>query len=133
MRLTRALSAAVIGTSLLLSVAPSSWAATEAPFTQAAFIASEQAGKPILLHISAPWCPTCARQRPILDQLAADPAFKDLVIYKVDFDHQKDVLRAMGVQMQSTLIAFHGKTEEGRSTGDTNPASIRALVQKSLG
>ncbi|MDT7953684.1 MAG: thioredoxin family protein [Acetobacteraceae bacterium] len=133
MRLARMLSIAVIGTCLSLSATQPSWAATVVPFTQEAFAASEQAGKPILLHVSAPWCPTCARQRPILDHLAAEPAFKDLIIYKVDFDHQKDVLRAMGVRMQSTLIAFHGKTEEGRSTGDTDPKSIRALVQKSLG
>jgi thioredoxin 1 len=133
MRLARTLCIAVIGICLSLCAAQSSWAATVAPFTQQAFAASARAGKPILLHVSVPWCPTCARQRPILDQIAADPAFKDLVIHKVDFDHQKDVLHAMGVQMQSTLIAFHGKTEEGRSAGDTDPKSIRVLVQKSLG
>lgn len=34
--------------------------------------------------------------------------------------------------MQSTLIVFTGATEKGRSTGDTNPASIKALVGKAL-
>jgi thioredoxin-like negative regulator of GroEL len=108
-------------------------AATEAPFTQAAFEAAEQAGKQILVHIEAPWCPTCAKQRPVIAKLAAEPAYADLIIYKVDFDHQKDVVRNFGAQMQSTLIAFHGKTEEARSTGDTDPASITALVAKTKG
>jgi len=34
--------------------------------------------------------------------------------------------------MQSTLIAFKGKTEEARSTGVTDPAAIRALFERSL-
>jgi thioredoxin-like negative regulator of GroEL len=116
-----------------LGVAAPAHAATEAPFTQAAFDASEQAGKPILVHIEAPWCPTCAKQRPILATLEAEPAYADLIVYKIDFDHQKDVVRAFGAQMQSTLIAFHGKAEEARSTGDTNAASIAALVAKTKG
>jgi hypothetical protein len=34
--------------------------------------------------------------------------------------------------MQSTLIVFKGAKEEGRSVGDTNRASIFALVGKSV-
>ncbi len=132
-RPARSLVAAAFALCLSAGLAAPALAASEAPFTQAAFAASEQAGRPILVHIEAPWCPTCAQQRPILAKLAADPKYDALVIYKVDFDHQKDVVRAFGAQMQSTLIAFHGKTEEGRSTGDTNPASIAALVGKTLG
>jgi len=85
------------------------------------------------VDISAPWCPVCAKQRPILSQLMADPVFKDLVVYQVDFDSQKDVVRALGAQMQSTLVVFHGAAEKGRSTGDTNTQSIKALLQKANG
>jgi thioredoxin 1 len=105
-------------------------AATEAPFSQDAFAAAQKAGRPILIDITATWCPTCAAQKPILDKLATDPAFKDLTIFKVDFDAQKDVVRTMGAQMQSTLIAFHGSAEKARSTGDTSPSSIRSLLAK---
>lgn len=105
-------------------------AATEAPFTQAAFTAAQGQDKPILVEIDASWCPTCAVQRPILSRLMSDPAFKNLIIYKVDFDTQKDVVREMGARMQSTLVVFHGKVEEGRSVGDTKEASIRALLEK---
>jgi hypothetical protein len=59
-----------------------------------------------------------------------DPAFKDLTLYQVDFDSQKDVVRSLGARMQSTLIAFHGTTEVGRSTGDTDATSIKALLEK---
>ncbi len=85
------------------------------------------------MDISATWCPTCAKQRPILSQLMADPAFKDLVVYQVDFDSQKDVVRALGAQMQSTLVVFHGAAEKGRSTGDTKAESLKALLQKANG
>ena len=129
MRFTGLRSTAVLAILLALA-APGARAATEAPFTQPAFAAAQQEGKPILIDISAPWCPTCAQQRPILTKLMADPAFKDLVVYQVDFDTQKDVVRALGAQMQSTLVVFHGAVEKGRSTGDTNAASIKALLQK---
>jgi thioredoxin 1 len=51
---------------------------------------------------------TCAQQKPTIDSLAATPEFSKLVILYVDFDTQKDVVRAMGARMQSTLIVFHG-------------------------
>ena len=133
MRFTKSLSAAALAVCLAVAVCPVAQAATEAPFTQQAFAASQHEGKPILVDISATWCPTCAKQRPILSQLMADPAFKDLVVYQVDFDSQKDVVRALGAQMQSTLVDFHGAAEKGRSTGDTKAESIKALLQKANG
>lgn len=107
-------------------------AATKLAYTEQAFQASEAAGKPILVHIEASWCPTCAKQRPILSELYTDPKFADLVVYDVDFDTQKDVVRKLGATMQSTLVAFHGTAEKARSTGDTNAASIKALVEKTV-
>lgn len=108
-------------------------AATEAPYSQAAFAAAQAAGKPILLHVTAPWCPTCAQQKPILAKLEADPANNDLQVFLIDFDSQKDLLRTLNVRMQSTLIAYHGATEETRSTGATDPAAIAAVVARTKG
>ena len=88
--------------------------------------------KPILVEITAPWCPTCKVQKPILEKLTGQPQFKDLKIFEVDFDSKKDVLQELKVNKQSTLIVYKGKTEQGRSTGDTNEASISALINKSL-
>ena len=101
-------------------------------FTQAAFEAAQAAGKPILVEVTAPWCPTCRAQQPILQKLTAEPRFRDLVFLSVDFDSQKDVLRTLNVQGQSTLVVFKGRQEVGRSAGDTNAASIAALVAKSI-
>lgn len=98
------------------------------PFTQAAFAAAQQAGKPILIDVTAPWCPVCRAQAPTLAALPAVPEFAGLTTFTVDFDTQKDVLRALGVQKQSTLVVFAGAKETARSTGDTDPDKIRALV-----
>jgi thiol-disulfide isomerase/thioredoxin len=108
-------------------------AATVVPYDAAAFAADQAAGKPILVHVNASWCPNCAKQRPIIDQLAATPEFANLIIMRVDFDSEKPVVRSFGVQMQSTLIVFHGRDERGRATAITDPAAIKALLEKAEG
>ena len=99
-------------------------------YSDAAFEAAQHAGKPILIDITAPWCPTCAKQRPILSELYTTPEFKDLQVFNVDFDTSKPLLRKLGVQMQSTMIVYHGATEEGRSTGVTAAPAIHDLLAK---
>src|SRR5215831_1717064 len=102
------------------------------PFTQDDFAAAQKAYKPIFVAIHASWCPTCKAQKPILSDLMAEPKFKDLIYFIVDFDSQKDAVKAFGARMQSTLIAFKGATETGRSVGDTDRASIAGLLNKTL-
>ena len=130
MRFSRTMAVAVLAFGLSTALGPTAIAATEMPFTQQAFDTAQHAGKPILVHITAPWCPYCAKQRPILDSLESEAAFRDLVVYSVDFDTQKDAVRALGAQKQSTLIVFHGAAEKGRSTGDTDAGSIKTLLEK---
>ena len=100
------------------------------PFDAKAFQASQAAGKSILVDVTAPWCPTCKQQRPIVQQIEKE--HPDLVVYEVDFDSAKDVLKNFRVQYQSTLIVFKGSKEVARSTGETDPAPIRSLVAKAF-
>ncbi|MGH6713045.1 MAG: thioredoxin family protein [Bradyrhizobium sp.] len=86
----------------------------------------------MLISIHASWCPTCKAQAPILSELRANPKFKDLAYFVVDFDSQKDIVNRFGARAQSTLIAFKGEKEEGRSVGDTRRDSIYALVSRLL-
>jgi thioredoxin-like negative regulator of GroEL len=106
--------------------------AAEAKFTMEAFQAAQAAGRSILVEVHADWCPVCQRQKPILSGLGAEPTFAGVLRLVVDFDTQKDVLRTFRVTQQSTLIAFKGTAERARSVGDTNAASLRALMQSSL-
>jgi thioredoxin 1 len=132
MALTRRLFSGVI---VAVAMAVSTLAAhanSAVPYSAAAFKAAQASGSPILIEIHADWCPTCKAQKPILDKLTAEPKFKDLKIFRVDFDSMKPDVKAFGAQMQSTLIVFKGATETGRSVGDTKEASIAALLDKSL-
>ncbi len=123
---------AMLGLGLTLSFAAPALAEDKKPFDQASFEAAQSSGKPILIEVTAPWCPTCKAQAPILSKLMADPRFKNLVVYNIDFDSQKDLLRKFNVQRQSTLLVYRGNQEAGRSTGDTNAASIEALLAKAI-
>lgn len=104
-----------------------------APFTQAAFKAAQQQDKRILIHIEASWCPTCKAQRPIIRKLAAEPKNQNVVIFSVNFDRQKNIVRAFHATMQSTLIAFRGSKETMRSVGDTASDSIAMLMESNEG
>jgi thiol-disulfide isomerase/thioredoxin len=112
-------------TPFMAAVAPVA-ALDKAPFD------AKTAGKPILVEVTAPWCPTCKAQAPILARLSSMPKFKEMVRFNIDFDTQKDLLRQFNVRVQSTMIAFKGKQEVGRSSGDTNPDSIERLLEKSI-
>src|SRR5215472_8633779 len=113
------------------SVAPV-FATETRSFDPQSFAAAQRAGKPIFVAIHASWCPTCKAQDPILSELMAEPKFRNLVYFVVDFDSQKDAVNFFGAQMQSTLIAFKGEHETGRSVGDTDRSSIAALLNKTL-
>ena len=107
-------------------------AAEKVNYDAKSFAAAQAAGRPILVEIHASWCPTCKAQEPILGSLERQDKFKNLVVFRVDFDSQKDAVKAFGARMQSTLITFKGSQETGRSVGDTNPASIATLLDKTI-
>ena len=109
-----------------------SFAADRIPFDQKAFEAAQAAGKSILVDVSAPWCPVCRAQKPIIEKLSLLPEYKDLTIFDVDFDTQKPVLRDLKVQQQSTLIVFKGSREMDRSVGSTDPSAISDLLKKAI-
>jgi len=126
-----ALIVAIVAGAAVLASLPAS-AAEWKPFDAASFAEARKQGKSILVDIFAVWCPVCRAQNPILVRLTREPKYKDLVVFKLDFDKQKDDVRALNAQNQSTLIVFKGETETGRSVGDTDKDSIAALLDKAL-
>src|SRR5215813_2715579 len=121
--------ATIVATATAISPA---FAASSQPFNAQAFADAQKAGMPILVAIHASWCPTCKAQAPILSELRADQKFKNLTYFVIDFDSQKDLVKHFGARMQSTLIAFKGEREVGRSVGDTDRTSIAALLNKTF-
>ena len=102
------------------------------PFNQKDFDTLSASGKAVVLDISATWCPTCKAQKPIIDGLMKQPAYKDVTLMTLDFDANKPTLKKFKVTMQSTLVAFKGDKEVGRSVGDTTPEGIEGLIKKSV-
>jgi thiol:disulfide interchange protein len=121
-----------LGLAACMAAAPQALAFQSEPYDQKGFDAAQAAGKPILVEVTAPWCPTCKAQKPTLSDLGRRAKFKDMVVFQIDFDSQKDLLRKFNVRMQSTLIVFAGTKEVARSTGDTNASSIEAQLDKSV-
>lgn len=116
----------------VLNAVSAASAADSVPFTTASFAAAKAKGGPILVEVTAPWCPTCQAQKPILSELRAMPKFKDMTVLTVDFDSQKDALRTLDARTQSTLIVYKGEREVGRSVGVTERGAIETLLAKSL-
>ena len=102
------------------------------PFNQNDFDTLTHNGKAVVLDVSAPWCPTCKAQKPIVDGLMKQSAYKDVTLMTLDFDSAKATLRQFNVNMQSTLVAFKGDKEVGRSVGDTTSQGLEALFKKTL-
>jgi thiol-disulfide isomerase/thioredoxin len=119
-----------LATVLALSASPLAWSGPAEPYSAARFDQLTHAGKPVLVAIHADWCPTCKAQKPILGQLMGRPEYKDVTELTVDYDKDKTAVRRFKANMQSTLVAYKGDKEVGRSVGDTTPAGIEQLVKK---
>lgn len=101
-------------------------------FNAKALAAAQATGKPVLVHVNADWCTTCAQQRAILSELLKRPGFRDFQVLRVDFDAQKADLEALGVRDRSTLIVYRGARELGRSSFETSRDGIAALLEKAV-
>jgi thiol:disulfide interchange protein len=133
MRSLRKTWSAALAGAVMLATAGVANAIEIAPFQSSAFEAAKAEGKSVVVDVTASWCSTCRAQTKIIDTLAAKPEFKDVLVLKLDYDKQKDEMRSLGAQNRSTLIAFKGADETGRSVADTNPASVEQLFASTLG
>lgn len=114
----------------LFVAVPFAQAKAPAPFTPAALATAQAAGEPVIVHVTATWCTTCAAQIPVVQSLLKQPKYANLVLLNLDFDRDKADVRKLGVQAQSTFVAFKGRNEVARSTGETDTASIARLFDK---
>ncbi len=114
-------------------VAAPSYATEVRPFNTQAFAAARGQGRPILVNVYPDWCPTCRREEPLVAELITVPAYRDLIVFKLNFGEQKEDSRRLGVRRQSALIAFDGRIETAQSVEDTNRDAIVRLICSRLG
>ncbi len=107
-------------------------AAAEIPYSAAAYQQALAAGKPLVVYFHATWCPTCKVQQPIVDKLSADPQLAAVTVLEADYDKETALKRSLKITQQSTFVVFKGGHEVVRSTGQTDPAVLRALFARAL-
>lgn len=102
-------------------------------FTQERFDELTVNGEVVLVDIFATWCPTCAKQREVLEAYQAANPNSELHILEVDFDDQKDVVRQFRAPRQSTLYLYKGEEQVWFSVAETSADVITGEIAKALG
>jgi thiol-disulfide isomerase/thioredoxin len=75
------LTTSTLATCLVFCLATSAASAAERrTFDAKTFASAQTSGTPVLVEISATWCPTCKAQKLIIDSLAEQPENRDLII-----------------------------------------------------
>jgi thiol-disulfide isomerase/thioredoxin len=111
-------------------VAPAS-AFEFSPYVPADFQKEVASGKPVVLHVYAPWCLQCHMQASILDGLKTDKKYDGVAFYRVDYDNQKDVVAKLDCP-RSTVIAYKGGKEVGRMSWGMTKSSVTDVLDKAL-
>lgn len=94
------------------------------PFTMERFTELQERGENILVHVSAPWCPNCRRQKEVLTTYQQQYPDSGLHILNVDFDTQKQWVTYFKAPQQSTLILFSGEERVWFSVAETRQEEI---------
>jgi thiol-disulfide isomerase/thioredoxin len=116
---------------MLTAFAALSMAAT-LPFQQAQFDRALAAGEPVAVVFHADWCPVCRAQAPVLKELLSSPDLKNVTLFVANFDSEKALKESLKVTKQSTIVVFKDGKERARSTGDTQPTSLTALLHHAI-
>jgi len=101
------------------------------PYSAQALAAAQAGGQPVVLHFHASWCPTCRAQDKVFEAMKSEPGL-DLTVLSADYDSERALRKQLKVPAQATLIVYHGAQERTRSTGQTDPDALRALLKKAL-
>lgn len=110
--------------------AGSALASEQLDYNPVRFDQAQAADRPILVDIAASWCPVCKVQASVVQKVLLKPAFSHFVVFKVDFDSQKNTVRRFRADMQSTLIVYKGRKEVARVIGATDPGAIEAMLRR---
>lgn len=102
------------------------------PITMTEFTDIEKQGKSVVISTHADWCSTCKAQDKVLSNFMKDPDYKNVVFYQVDYDNQKDLLKALKVRSQSTIIVYKNGKEVVRATGDTKEPALSKLTRQAI-
>lgn len=113
-----------------LTFPPAVWALDKEPFTPERLEALQADGALILIDVYATWCPTCARQQEVLEKYVAEHPDVDLNVLVVDFDQDREHVRALRAPRQSTLLLFRGEQQFWYSVAETRKDIIFEAINR---
>ena len=103
------------------------------PFSKERFEALQKSNALILVDIYAPWCPTCAAQQEVLDAYQAEHVNANLHRLKVDFDDDKQWVKAFHAPRQATLVLYRGDKQVWFSVAETRREKIFEALDGAAG
>lgn len=97
-----------------------------------AFQEAQKDGSLIMVDVYASWCPTCLSQHETLETLLETPEYDGVRGFRVDFDDDRDFIRAHRVNAQSTIIIYDGRQEISRTVGVTSADGIHSQLSQAV-
>lgn len=89
------------------------------------------AGKPAIVHFSAPWCGPCAGVRRVVDDVCAE--LPDVAHLEIDMDANPSVARDLSVLSLPTTFIFDADGRQRyRSSGVPKAADLRSALEPLL-
>lgn len=113
-----------------------SFALTPESFDKSRFLEAQKSQKVVLVDVFAKWCPTCKAQHADLKTFLAEPKYKDVVVFRLDFDDKVLVksfsdLIAKPIPRQSTIVVFSGTKLVAFSVAEQG-AALKAQLDKAF-
>jgi thioredoxin 1 len=85
-----------------------------------------------IILVKADWCSTCHSQIKALQEIKKDKRYQNVKFFFIDYDQQKNLLKTMKVNSQSTIIALKKGQETTRLVAQDSVEDLKKLLDKTL-
>ncbi|NJM33582.1 MAG: thioredoxin family protein [Rhodomicrobium sp.] len=103
------------------------------PYDASAFQKALDRGKTLVVHIHADWCPACRQQTPVIDALSRERSLSGVEFIRVNFDTEKEFLKANNVPFQSIILVFKPGEPTARIVGVTAADELSSKIKAAIG